>query len=147
MSKAYYYCKNFSFKEVNNLFAFATKDPSSLTKQQQISRLYKSMLRKLLSQHVYTIKRTDFDRFHDEQYRVRRDFDKIFKADAEPKAIELMLEKYFLYIEEHFEPYAAMHESRQHSNLWGKHVLWGDKALATDHFGFYKQVGLHPEPT
>jgi len=41
MSKAYYYCKNFSFKEVNNLFAYATKDPSSLTRDQQIVRLYK----------------------------------------------------------------------------------------------------------
>ena len=30
-----------------------------------------------------------------------------------------------------------MHECRQHSNLWGKHVLWGDEALATDQFGFY----------
>ena len=41
MSKAYYYCKNFSFKEVNNLFAYATKDPSNLTRHQQIVRLYK----------------------------------------------------------------------------------------------------------
>ena len=40
-----------------------------------------------------------------------------------------MLEKYEYYIEQTFEPYAAMHESRQHSNLWGKMVLWGDEAL------------------
>ena len=33
MSKAYYYCKNFSFKEANNLFAYAVKDPSVLTQQ------------------------------------------------------------------------------------------------------------------
>ena len=30
-----------------------------------------------------------------------------------------------------------MHECRKHSNLWGKMVLWGDKALETDHFGYY----------
>ena len=41
MSKAYYYCKNFSFREVNNLFAYAVKDPSTLTQQQKITRLYK----------------------------------------------------------------------------------------------------------
>jgi hypothetical protein len=41
MSKAYYYCKNFSFKEVNNLFAYATKNPSSLTREQRVARLYK----------------------------------------------------------------------------------------------------------
>ena len=41
MSKAYYYCKNFSFKEVNNLFAYATKNPEQLGKQQRITRLYK----------------------------------------------------------------------------------------------------------
>ena len=33
-----------------------------------------------------------------------------------------------------------MHECRPHSNLWGKHVLWGDEALATDHIGYYKPV-------
>ena len=146
MSKAYYYCKNFTFKEVNNLFAYATKTPEHLTQHQRVVRLYKGMLRKLLAQHVYTIRRTDFDRFHAEQYRVRRDFDKILAADADPKEVELMLEKYELYIEKHFEPYAAMHESRMHSNLWGKMVLWGDKALETDHFGYYKPVLAMGEP-
>ena len=98
------------------------------------------MLRKLMSQHVITIKRCDLDRFYDEQYRVRRDFDKIYKPDANPKEIELMLEKYELYIQNHFEPYFAMHECRTHSNLWGKMVLWGDKALMTDHIGYYAPV-------
>jgi len=41
MSKAYYYCKNFSFKQVNNLFAYQVKDPSVLTQKQRINRLYK----------------------------------------------------------------------------------------------------------
>ena len=59
-----------------------------------------------------------------------------------------MLEKYELYIEHAFEPYAAMHESRQHSNLWGKMVLWGDEALATDHVGFYsKNVLVNAPPS
>lgn len=96
---------------------------------------------------MYTIRRTNFDRFHEEQYRVRRDFDRIFAADADAKDIELTLEKYELYIEKYFEPYAAMHECRTHSNLWGKMVLWGDKALDTDHFGYYKPVLVHGKPT
>lgn len=36
-----------------------------------------------------------------------------------------MLEKYELFIEKNFEPYAAMHESRMHSNLWGKMLIYG----------------------
>ena len=40
------------------------------------------------------------------------DFDKIFKPDANPKEVDLMLEKYELYIENHFEPYYSMHECR-----------------------------------
>ena len=105
------------------------------------------MIRKLMAQHVFTIRRSNLDRFYDEQYRVRRDFDKIFAKDADPKLVELTLEKYELYIERHFEPYAAMHECRPHSNLWGKHVLWGDEALATDHIGFYQPVLAHGEPS
>ena len=41
MSKAYYYCKNFSFAQVNNLFAYGTKDPSHLSSEQRVTRLYK----------------------------------------------------------------------------------------------------------
>lgn len=58
-----------------------------------------------------------------------------------------MLEKYELYIERYFEPYAAMHASRQHSNLWGKDLIYGPEALATDHIGYYSPVLLHGEPS
>ena len=78
---------------------------------------------------------------------MRRDFDRIFKEDADPKDIELTIEKYELYIERTFQPYAQMHECRSHSNLWGKHVLWGDKCLETDHIGYYSPVKLHGTPS
>ena len=101
-----------------------------------------------MANHIFTIRRTNYDRFYDEQYRVRRDFDRISAPDADQKDIELTLEKYELYIQEHFEPYAAMHSCRKHSNLWGKDVLWGDEALMTDHFGYYSgKVKAFGEPT
>ena len=71
----------------------------------------RGMLRKLMAQHVFTIRRPNFDRFYDEQYRVRRDFEKILNSDNQLE-VETMLEKYELYIEKHFESYAAMHECR-----------------------------------
>ncbi len=104
------------------------------------------MLRKLQSQHIFTIRRTNFERFYDEQMKVRKDFDKILNSTDE-KEINIMLEKYELYIEKFFEPYAAMHESREHSNLYGKMLQYGPEALATDHIGYYKQVSLSPEPS
>ena len=59
-----------------------------------------------------------------------------------------MLEKYEHYISENFEPYAAMHESRPHSNLWGKMVLWSDTTLNSDPIGYYsKDVLVTAEPT
>ena len=79
---------------------------------------------------------------------MRRDFDRILSADADPKDIEQTLEKYELYIEKYFEPYASMHESRTHSNLWGKMVLWGDDALMTDRVGYYsKSVPVYGKPS
>lgn len=103
-------------------------------------------LRKLLAQHVFTIRRPNFDRFYEEQYRVRRDFDKILNT-KDQKEIEAMLEKYELYIEKFFEPYSAMHESRPHSNLWGKHLIYGADAIATDQIGYYKPVLLNGKPS
>ena len=102
-----------------------------------------------MATHIHTIKRVNFDRFHEEQYTARRDFDKIFNnPNATDKEIDAMIAKYEHFIEENFEPYAAMHESRQHSNLWGKMVLWGDDALKTDHIGYYsKDVLINEAPT
>ena len=58
------------------------------------------MLRKLMATHVHTIKRVNFDLFHDEHHRVRRDFDKIFEnPSASEEEISTMLEKYEDYIE------------------------------------------------
>lgn len=61
--------------------------------------------------------------------------------------INLMMEKYELYIEKYFEPYAAMHESRPHSNLWGKNLIYNSTALATDHIGYYQPVLIDGEPS
>ena len=55
MSKAYYYCKNFSFKEVNNLFAYSTKDPSQLTGKQRINRLYKYKFILFITRYSITV--------------------------------------------------------------------------------------------
>ena len=76
-----------------------------------------------MSMHVFSTKRPNFDRFYDEQYKVRRDFDKIYNSKDE-KQIQWMLEKYELFIEQNFEPYASMHERRPHSNLWGKMLIY-----------------------
>jgi hypothetical protein len=95
---------------------------------------------------VFTIRRPNFERFHEEQYRVRRDFEKILNSKDE-KEIQIMLEKYELYMEKFFEPYAAMHESRPHSNLFGKMLQYGPEALATDHIGYYKPVLLNGQPS
>ena len=103
-------------------------------------------MRKLLALHVFTVRRTNYDRFYEEQYKVRRDFEQIYNSNDE-KEISVMLDKYELFIEQNFEPYAAMHESRQHSNLWGKMLLYSNKALQTDHIGYYKPVLMHGEPT
>ena len=95
---------------------------------------------------MFTIRRPNFERFHEEQYRVRRDFEKILNSKDE-KEIQIMLEKYELYMEKFFEPYAAMHESRPHSNLFGKMLQYGPEALATDHIGYYKPVLLNGQPS
>ena len=58
-----------------------------------------------------------------------------------------MLEKYELFIEHNFEPYASMHESRPHSNLWGKMLIYNQTALDTDHIGYYKPVLTMGAPT
>jgi len=41
---------------------------------------FRGTLRKLLALHVFTVRRPNFDRFFEEQYQVRRDFDKILNS-------------------------------------------------------------------
>ncbi len=39
--RAYYFHKNFNWKEITNLFCYDVKFPERLSKRQQILRLYK----------------------------------------------------------------------------------------------------------
>lgn len=39
--RAYYFHKNFNWKEINNLFCYDVKMPERLSMRQQIMRLYK----------------------------------------------------------------------------------------------------------
>ena len=109
----------------------------------------RGVLRKLQAKHINAVKRVNFERFYEDTARVRQDFDKIFEnPNASQKDIDHMLAKYEDYIQRHFDPYVSMHESRQHSNLWGKMVLWGDEALQTDHVGYYSKNRLiNEQPT
>lgn len=41
-----------------------------------------------------------------------------------------------------------MHECRPHSNLWGKHVIYGPETIASDPIGYYsKNVLLNGTPS
>uniref|UniRef100_A0A7S3IJR4 Uncharacterized protein n=1 Tax=Strombidium inclinatum TaxID=197538 RepID=A0A7S3IJR4_9SPIT len=103
----------------------------------------RAVLRKLQDKHIFAVKRVNLERFYEDSYRVRLDFDKIFQnPTASQKEVDNLLSHYEHYIERHFNPYVAMHESRQYSNLWGKMVLWGDEALEGDHVGFYSKNRL-----
>lgn len=58
-----------------------------------------------------------------------------------------MIEKYEHFIEQHYEPYTTMHESRPHSNLAGKELNFGNKALQSDPIGWYKELGMQEDPS
>ncbi len=147
MSKAYYYCKNFSIKEFNNLFAYGLKDPSVLSQKQMLLRLYKATLRKLQMIHVFEVRWPNFDRFYDEAAMIRKDFDAILAEKANEDKIASIQEKYEGFISAHFEAYAAMHPCRPHSNLHGKDLLYSQEALNTDHIGYYSPVPIHGTPS
>ena len=69
------------------------------------------MLRKLQYQHIFNDNYINLDQFYADQQQVRADFESVINSKDETE-IEAMLEKYELFIEEKFEPYAALHESR-----------------------------------
>ena len=98
MSRAYYYCRNFTFAEVNNLYAFGRRDPSVLSAKQKIIRLYRAALRKQLAKNIHCIWAFNTERFANECRWVREDFDKIWNSTDE-KEQKVMMEKYFLFIE------------------------------------------------
>lgn len=107
MSRAYYYCRNFTFAEVNNLYAFGRRDPGSLTSRQRIIRLYRAMLRKQIALNIHSVHNFNIHKFAEDSRRIRDDFDKLWNG-VSPKEEEVMMEKYFLYIEKHFDPYMPM---------------------------------------
>mmetsp|Transcript_24186 Transcript_24186/g.21490 ORF Transcript_24186/g.21490 Transcript_24186/m.21490 type:complete len:201 (+) Transcript_24186:25-627(+) len=147
MSKAYYYVKNFTFKEVNNLFAYQVKDPSILTQYQRVTRLYKGTLRKLMASYIFTCRGRDYETFHEEARKVREDFDQLL-ASNDPLQYEATIEKYERVIEQLFEPDASLNISRPYSNLAGKVPTYSEDFLQFDPFGYYSKNKLVTgEPT
>lgn len=88
-----------------------------------------------------------YDNFMEESRKAREDFDKIWNSEDE-REVNAMLEKYELFIEKNFEPDFPLHESRPHSNLHGKFLIYSDSQLASDHIGYYSKDRLVTgEPT
>ena len=62
--------------------------------------------------------------------------------------INATIAKYEKFIADNFEPDFPLHESRPHSNLNGKLILYQDNMLASDPIGYYsKDVLISGEPT
>ncbi|CAI2380954.1 unnamed protein product [Moneuplotes crassus] len=147
MSKAYYYVKNFTFKEANNLFAYQVKDPSVLTRYQRITRLYKGTLRKLLANYVFTLRGRDYEVFFEETRKVREDFDKLMSSN-DPLLFDATISKYEKVIEDLWIPDASLNHSRPYSNLGGKMPTYPSELLEWDPYGYYTKDRLvSGEPT
>ena len=145
--KAYYYCKNFTLKEMNNLFAYNCKETQFLSREQKMTRLYKGVLRKLQSIHYWTCGHNCYETYMAESWKARQDFDKIWNS-TDPVEIDAMLQKYETFIEDHFEPDFAQHKSRPHGDQHGKLLSYSDHQFEADPIGYYsKKMLVSGEPS
>ena len=84
---------------------------------------------------------SQLDQFLEEIWAARADFDKILNSNDQ-WLINITLEKYELYIQDHFEPDFPLHVSRPHSNMHQKMIIYSDSQLASDPIGYYSKDRL-----
>ena len=66
-----------------------------------------------MAMHFFTVKRVDYERFLEESRRARDDLEAIMDSNDD-RHIAAIFHKYEQYIEENFEPYAALRKSFYH---------------------------------
>jgi len=136
MSKIYHWHKNFTFKEIMNLFSYGTKNPETLTHNQKLTRLYRSTLRKIYATQLEGYK-TDFTEFNKSLTRTSLEFEKMTKMDPESIELEKLFEKYEKYQEDNYDPSMVVEECRPYSSTSARYLIWSDDALKHDPFGYY----------
>ena len=106
MSKAYHFVKNFTFREVINLYAYGVVDPSVLSTKQSVFRLYRNSLRRIFAYHFFAVllSPTDIQECWDQSRKTREDFDKVINGNWDPREVRILKDKYELLHETYFEP-------------------------------------------
>eukprot|EP01017_Pseudomicrothorax_dubius_P028949 TRINITY_DN3485_c0_g1_i1.p1 TRINITY_DN3485_c0_g1~~TRINITY_DN3485_c0_g1_i1.p1 ORF type:complete len:193 (+),score=57.38 TRINITY_DN3485_c0_g1_i1:115-693(+) len=136
MSKAYYFVKNFNFRQIMDLLLYSTQKPQLLTHHQKVTRLYRATLRKYYAQKLEGW-RTDFSDFNRSITLAQRDFSKMLELPQTSLEFQNLLKKYEAYHEETFDPSMVIDDTRPYSPSAGRYLVWGDENLLVDPFGYY----------
>ena len=121
MSKAYYFGKNFTFKNIMNLLCYSTQTPEKLTSTQKVTRLYRleflifldffhfciflirAQLRDIYATNLRGV-RPDFVLFNESITATRREFQKLLDMPVDSLEFNSKLEKYEKILENNFDP-------------------------------------------
>ena len=74
MSKAYFVHKNLNWPTMLNILCFSVQNASVLTKQQKVSRLYRSVMRQNMAKNIHSSSAC-MEYFLEQHYQARADFD------------------------------------------------------------------------
>jgi hypothetical protein len=142
MSKAYYFVKNFRYKQTVDLFCYETLFPAKLTTTQRTTRLYLNILRSSQREHFHE-HRGQIQSFMDRLVYFRGCFEELLERDREiefvnKKHAEMEKEVAHMYDVELF-----VRENRPYSRSSGKYNTFSNEDLAYDPFGYYGEKMAH----
>lgn len=137
MSKAYFIHKNFDWSTMVNLLCFSVKNPSTLTKTQKVTRLYRAVMRQNMAENIHNSS-ASMDYFLEEQFKVRKDFDTLRSMTQSNPLWEETFEKYVRFIDDNYDPTMFIDDSRAYAPTAGRYVIYTEESLQFDPFGYYK---------
>lgn len=146
--RATYYYRRFNWEEINNMFCYDVKFPERLSKKQQILRLYKNSLRRVMDLEIYSLRPSDLENYSKGCHEIRNDFEKL-KYTNDMKDIVDIQEKYENFIEKTYRVFPLFrdnvpYEWRHQKGL----VSYPSNQIEFDPFGYYspQSLDLYPKP-
>lgn len=143
MSTLKYMHMNQTWPQQFSYYCFGTKKTNLLSKQQLVTRLYKTFLHRIQELH-FQEKFGDLYEQYTEQVRIaRKDFEVLLNLDRTEPQFEHLLNKYLDYLEENYDSNQTFFINQPYAPDHNKLLLFDEKDFLHDPYGFYSSKNVY----
>lgn len=122
-----------------NYWLYGTKRIHLLSKQQIVSRLYRSFYKRLNQCYLAENQYLQYEDYQTQLEQGRRDFNELLGLNPEEPRFKILQQKYIDYISSNYETTMLFTGDQDYSQEDGKVLYFNEEAFKVDPYGYYSQ--------